>query len=126
MVTISVRPLVLSTLAPELALLRGVPVRALGLALLLALAVVCAESTQAVGALLLLGLIAAPAGAASVLTARPFAGPALAGGLAVAAMWGGLALSYAVGSLPPSSAVIGLAAFEYAACAGARRLLARR
>ncbi len=115
------RPLLLSTLDPELAVLRGIPVRLLGLGFLAALAIVTAESTQAVGALLLLGLIAAPAGAARTLTARPYAGLAIAGGLAVAAMWGGLALSYVIGSLPPSSAIIGLAAGAYAVCAvGAR------
>ena len=32
-------------------------------------------------------------------------------------MWGGLALSYAIGSLPPSSAIIGLAAAAYALAA---------
>ena len=109
------RPLLLSTLDPELATLRGIPVRALGLAFLAALAVVSAESTQAVGALLLLGLIAAPGGAARVLTARPYRGLALSGAIAVASMWGGLALSYAIGALPASTAVIGLAAGAYAA-----------
>src|SRR5437763_1797765 len=33
--------------------------------------------------------------------------------IAVAAMWGGLALSYAIPSLPPSTAIIGLAAAAY-------------
>ena len=107
------RPLLLATLDPELALIRGVPVRLLGFGFLGALAVVTAESTQAVGALLLLGLIAAPAGAARALTARPFVGLAVSGAVAVGAMWGGLALSYAIGPLPPSSAVIGLAAAAY-------------
>jgi zinc/manganese transport system permease protein len=116
------RPLLLSTIEPDLAVLRGVPVRLLGFGFLAALAVVTAESTQAVGALLLLGLIAAPAGAANALTARPYAGLALAGAIAVASVWAGLALSYAVGSLPPSSAIIGLAAAAYAACAAFRRL----
>ncbi len=111
------RPLLLATLEPDLAVLRGVPVRLLGLAFLAALAIVTAESTQAVGALLLLGLIAAPAGAARALTARPLAGVALSGALAVGSMWGGLALSYAIGPLPPSSAIIGLAAACYAGCA---------
>jgi zinc/manganese transport system permease protein len=117
----AVRPLLLSTLDPELAVLRGLPVRLLGLGFLAALAIVTAESTQAVGALLLLGLIAAPAGAARTLTARPYAGLAISGGLAVGAMWGGLALSYAIGSLPPSSAIIGLAAAAYGLAALARR-----
>jgi zinc/manganese transport system permease protein len=118
------RPLLLSTLDPDLATVRGVPVRLLGLGFLGALAVVTAESTQAVGALLLLGLIAAPAGAATVLTARPYAGLALSGAIAVAAMWGGLALSYEIGALPPSPAIIGLAATAYAAAGAWRRLSA--
>jgi zinc/manganese transport system permease protein len=112
-VAFAARPLLLCTLDAELAAVRGIPVRVLGILFLLALAVVTAQSTQAVGALLLLGLLAAPAGAAHNLCARPYLGIALSGGLAVAAMWGGLALSYAVPSLPPSSAVIGLAAGAY-------------
>jgi zinc/manganese transport system permease protein len=122
LVLAAARPLLLSTLDPELATLRGVPVRMLGLAFLGALAIVTAQSTQAVGALLLLGLIAAPAGAANALTARPYLGVALSGAIAVGAMWGGLALSYAVASLPPSTAIIGLAAAAYATAATAGRL----
>jgi zinc/manganese transport system permease protein len=111
------RPLLLSTLDPELAVVRGVRVRVLGAAFLALLAVVTAESTEAVGALLLLGLLAAPAGAAQLLSARPYVGLALSAGIAVAAMWGGLALSYAIAALPPSSAIIGLAAGAYLAAA---------
>ena len=58
----------------------------------------------------LLGLLAAPAAAAHRLARGPAAGMALAAALALAAMWGGLALAYAIPSLPPSSAVIGVAA----------------
>jgi zinc/manganese transport system permease protein len=110
---LAVRPLLFATLDPEVAVVRGVPVRALGIGFLVLLAVVAAESTQAVGALLLLGLLAAPAGAAHRLTVDPYRGIALSAALAVGAMWGGLALSYAIPSLPASSAIIGLAAFAY-------------
>lgn len=120
------RPLLLATLDPELATLRGIPVRALGLCFLAALAVVSAESTQAVGALLLLGLIAAPGGAARVLTARPYRGLTLSGAIAVGSMWGGLALSYVISALPASTAVIGLAAAAYAAAGLWSRLGAAR
>jgi zinc/manganese transport system permease protein len=109
------RPLLFATLDPELAAVRGVRVRTLGIVVLLVLAVVTAEGTQAVGALLLLGLIAAPAGAAHRLTSRPLVGLALSGAIAVGAAWGGLALSYAIASLPPSTAIIGLAAGAYGA-----------
>ena len=121
-VLIVVRPLLLATLDAELAAVRGVPARALAVAFLAMLAVVTAEGTQAIGALLLLGLLAAPAGAAHRLTARPYRGLALSSLIAVLAMWGGLALSYEIASLPPSSAIIGLAGAGYAATA----LLTRR
>ncbi len=119
------RPLLLSTLDPELALVRGIPVGALGAGFLILVAVVTAESTQAVGALLLLGLLAAPAGAAHKLTTSPYRGVALSAVLAVLAMWGGLALSYAVPSLPASSAIIGLAAAGYVSASAVPTALRR-
>jgi zinc/manganese transport system permease protein len=125
-VTLSFRPLLFSTLDAELAAIRGLRVRLLGTAFLVVLAIVTAESTQAVGALLLLGLIAAPAGAAHQLTTRPYRGLALSAALAVGAAWGGLALSYAIASLPPSSAIIGLAAAAYAVAAILARVRRRR
>ncbi|MCA1689580.1 MAG: metal ABC transporter permease, partial [Actinobacteria bacterium] len=73
-----------------------------------------AEATQAVGALLLLGLLAAPAGAAHRLTGNPYAGLVLAAGFALGATWIGIALSYAIPSLPPSSAIVGVAGATYA------------
>ena len=116
-VLIGSRPLLLASLDTDVASARGIPVRALGIGFLALLAVVTAESTQAVGALLMLGLLAAPAGAAQRLTANPYRGLVLSALLAVLAMWGGLALSYQIGSLPPSSAVIGLAGAAYAVVA---------
>jgi zinc/manganese transport system permease protein len=124
-VLLAVRPLLLATLDAELASLRGIPAKALALAFLVALALVTAESTQAVGALLLLGLLAAPAGAAHRLTARPYRGLALSALIAVLAMWIGLALSYQIASLPPSSAIIGVAGAGYAAASVLGRLRSR-
>jgi zinc/manganese transport system permease protein len=115
--TLVARPLLFATLDPEVATVRGLPVRALGAGFLCLLAVVTADTTQAVGALLLLGLIAAPAGAAHLLTVRPYLGVLLSAGLALGAMWAGLALAYAIPSLPPSSAIVGLAAESYLAAA---------
>ena len=107
------RPLLFASVDPGVAAVRGVPVRALGLAFLVLLAATAAEATQAVGALLLLGLLAAPAGAAHRLTANPYLALGLSGGLATLAMWLGLALSYAIPSLPPSTAVIATATTIY-------------
>jgi zinc/manganese transport system permease protein len=108
------RPLLFATLHAELASLQGVPVRLLGLLLLALIGAVTAEGTQAVGALLVLGLIAAPAGAALRLTARPYAGMAVSTAIALGAVWGGIALAYAVPSLPPGTAIVGLAVAAYA------------
>lgn len=115
------RPLLFASLDETVAAARGVPVRLLGTGFL-ALAGACAAvATQAVGALLLLGLLAAPAGAAQRLTSRPYRGLALAVGLAVGEMWAGLALSYAVPSLPPSFAIVSTAVAVYAMAVVTRR-----
>jgi zinc/manganese transport system permease protein len=111
------RPLLFSSVAPDVAAARGVPTRLLAIAFVALLGVVAAEATQAVGALLLLGLLAAPAAAAHRLTRAPFAGIALAGLLAVAATWGGLVLAYEIPSLPPSTAIVALAVGTYGAAA---------
>jgi zinc/manganese transport system permease protein len=107
------RPLLFASVDPGVAAVRGVPVRALGLAFLVLLAATAAEATQAVGALLLLGLLAAPAGAAHRLSANPYLALGLSAVLATLAMWLGLALSYAIPSLPPSTAVIVIATTIY-------------
>jgi zinc/manganese transport system permease protein len=108
------RPLLFVSLMPDVAAARGVPARLLSVGFLALLGVVAAGATQAVGALLLLGLLTGPAAAAHRLTGRPYVGIALAGALAVGAMWGGLALSYAVPGLPPSTAIVTLAVGVYA------------
>jgi len=103
------RPLLYATLDAAVAAAQGVPVRLLGLVFLALLGLVAGEATQAVGALLLLGLLAAPAGAAHQLTSRPYPGLLLSGLFAVASVWIGLALSYEFASLPPSAMVIAVA-----------------
>jgi zinc/manganese transport system permease protein len=108
------RPLLFASVDPQLAILQGVPVKVLGLVLLGLIGAVTAEGTQAIGALLVLGLIAAPAGAALQLTRKPYLGMGLSAVIALAAMWGGIALSYAIPSLPPSTAIVGLAVGAYA------------
>jgi zinc/manganese transport system permease protein len=107
------RPLLFASLDEAVASARGVPVRALGVGFVGLVGVCTAQATQAVGALLLLGLLAAPAGAAQRLTDRPYRALWLSAGLAVVAMWAGLALSYAVPTLPPSFAVVAVASGTY-------------
>ena len=109
------RPLLFATIAPASAVARGVPVGLLGAGFLVLLGIDAGEATQAVGALLLLGLIAAPAGAAFRLTADPRLGLTLSAGFGLTAVWAGIAIAYLIPSLPPSSAIVGVAVAIYAA-----------
>ncbi len=107
------RPLLFASIDPRVAAARGVPVRVLGLLLLALLGATTAEATQAVGALLFLGLLAAPAGAAARLTTSPYHGLCLSAVIAVLSTWAGLTLSYQIPKLPPSSAIIAVATGIY-------------
>jgi zinc/manganese transport system permease protein len=108
------RPLLFATLDAAVAAARGVPVRLLGFAFLALVGAATAEATQAVGALLLLGLLAAPAGTAQRLTARPYRALGLSAAIAVLDMWLGLGLSDAVPVLPPSFAILAVASAGFA------------
>ena len=107
------RPLLYGTIAPQTAAARGVRVGLLGAVFLMLLGVIAGEATQAVGALLLLGLVAAPAGAALRLTANPALGLGLSVAFAVGSIWAGVTAAYLIPSLPPSSAIIGVAVAIY-------------
>lgn len=107
------RPLLFASLDEAVAAARGVPVRALGLLFLAVVGATAAQATQAVGALLLLGLLAAPAGAARRLTDRPYLGMALASGISVASMVLGLLASYLLPQVPPSFGILTVAALSY-------------
>jgi zinc/manganese transport system permease protein len=103
------RPLLFASVAPEVAAARGVPTRLLDIALLVLVGVIAAEASQAIGALLLLGLLTAPAAAAQRLVRAPAPGIALAAGLALLAVWAGLVLAYLAPAIPPSTAIVGCA-----------------
>jgi zinc/manganese transport system permease protein len=107
------RPLVFASLDPAVAVSRGVPVRALSYGFFVLLGVTAGVATQAVGALLLLGLLAAPAGAAQRLTARPFRALWLSAAIAVGSMWVGLTVTYLVPTVPPSFGILGVATSVY-------------
>jgi zinc/manganese transport system permease protein len=121
-VLVIARPLLFASIDEAIAAARGVPVRLLGIGFLALVGVTAAEATQAVGALLLLGLLAAPAATALVLTDRPYLGMAISAGLAIAEIWAGLALAYAVPPVPPSFAIIAVASAVYLAAFAVTRL----
>jgi zinc/manganese transport system permease protein len=85
----------------------------LGFGFLVLVGATAAESSQVVGALLILGLLAAPAGAASRLTTRPFRALGLSAAIAVASVWIGLTASYAIPKMPPSFAILAVATLVY-------------
>jgi zinc/manganese transport system permease protein len=107
------RPLLFSSVDEAVADARGVPVRALGFMFLGVVGVTAAAASQAVGALLLLGLLAAPAGAALRLTARPFRAMWISAAISVVSMWVGLTIAYAAPSVPPSFSILAVATGFY-------------
>jgi zinc/manganese transport system permease protein len=107
------RPLLFATIDEAVASARRVPVRVLGTVFLGLVGVTAAAATQAVGALLLLGLLAAPAGAAQRLTARPFRGLWLSAAIAIFSVWAGLVIAYAAPKIPPSFGILAVATAVY-------------
>ena len=112
-VLVLARPLLFASIDEAVAAARGVPVRLLGVGFLAVVGLTAAEATQAVGALLLVGLLAAPGGAAQRLTDRPFVAMALSSAIAAGAMALGLVVSFVAPALPPSFCVLALATAAY-------------
>jgi zinc/manganese transport system permease protein len=106
------RPLVFASVDPAVAEARGVPVRALGLAFVVLLALTITMAVQVVGTLLLFALVVTPAATALRITARPTRVALIAVALALAAVWGGLVLSAMV-NLPPSFFIVSLAVLAW-------------
>lgn len=94
LIAAAARPLLLSSLDPELARARGVAVRRLDLGFLVALALAVAATTQITGALLVFALLVAPPAAARLITARPLLGVALSVAFGLLTVWLGLAAAY--------------------------------
>jgi zinc/manganese transport system permease protein len=87
------RPLFFSSVDPEIAAARGVPVRTLSIAIFLLLALTTAEAIQIVGVLLVLTLVITPAAAAHRLTGRPGLALLLSVAIALVSTEGGILLS---------------------------------
>jgi zinc/manganese transport system permease protein len=87
------RPLLFSSVDPEIAAARGVPLRALSVAIFLLLALTTAEAIQVVGVLLVLTLVITPAAAAQRLTGRPALALVLSIVIALVSTEGGILLS---------------------------------
>jgi zinc/manganese transport system permease protein len=88
------RPLLLSSLDPGLAAVRGVPVRMVGLLHLLVLSLAVTLSAMTIGAILSTALLIGPAAAALRLARRPGLAILLAVLIGLLATWGGILLAY--------------------------------
>lgn len=100
-VVVIFRPLLLSSISPDLAAARGIPVRLLGALYLLAMAVAVALSAVTIGAILSTALLVGPAATALRLTARPARAILIAGLIGVGAIWLGILLAYDSYYWPP-------------------------
>ena len=107
------RPLLFASVDSDVASARGLPVRALSLLFLALVGITVAEAVQAVGALLIFGLLVTPAAIAQRLSAQPFRALALSAAMSVAFLWVGLTLSYAFQRIPPSFLIVALAFATY-------------
>lgn len=88
------RPLLFSTVDPDIARARRVPVRMLSAAFLVLLAIAAAGTSQVTGSLLVFALLVAPAAAASRLTARPALGLVLSIVIALLVTWVGEGIAF--------------------------------
>jgi zinc/manganese transport system permease protein len=95
------RVLLLTSLSPELAAARGVPVRAVGAAYLAALAVAVSLSAVAIGAVLSTALLIGPAATALRIATRPGRAMLTAAVIGTAATWLGIVLAYDSYYWPP-------------------------
>jgi zinc/manganese transport system permease protein len=96
------RPLLLSSISPELAAARGTPTRLIGGLYLLALAVAVALTALTIGTILSTALLIGPAATALRLTRRPLRAMLYASLLGIAAMWIGIVLAYDSFTWPPA------------------------
>ncbi|HEX3737328.1 MAG TPA: metal ABC transporter permease [Solirubrobacterales bacterium] len=95
------RPLLLSTVSPEMAAARGIPVRLVGAVYLLALALATALAAITIGTILSTALLIGPAAAALRLTRRPLRAMLAAIAIGIAATWIGVVLAYDSYHWPP-------------------------
>lgn len=109
------RPLSFTSVDPDIALAKGLPVRALSIFFMVLLGLAVAVSIQVVGALLVLSLLVTPAAAAMRVTASPLATPLLSVAFAVTAIVGGILLALG-GGLPISPYVTSISFLIYIVC----------
>jgi zinc/manganese transport system permease protein len=127
-IVVMYRPLMLSSVMPELGEARGVRSHRIEMAFLLVVALATSVALPVVGALLIFSLMICPPAAARSFTDRPLAAMGLAAVIAVVTVWTAIAASY-VTNWPIGFFVGAVGAASYAAGRGwaaARRARAVR
>src|SRR6202142_1022681 len=119
------RPLIFSTLQPELAEAKGVPLRFVSTAFLAIVALAVSECAQIVGVLLVFTLMVGPPAAAQRVTTGLWSGLGLSALLALGEAWLGLTLAYHT-DWPVSFCIAVLSALSYFAALSAPAPRARR
>ena len=107
------RPLLFSSVDPELAEASGVRTRVLGIAFLVLLAITVTEAAQVVGTLLVLSLAIIPGAAAQRVASAPLAATAVSVSIALVATDGGLLLALNGTTVPPTVFVTGISVSAY-------------
>jgi len=119
------RPLFFASVDEQVAVARGVPVRALSFVFMVVLGLAVAMTVQLVGALLVMALLITPSAAAARVTARPAMLTLLSVVFGVLAMMAGIVLSLAPG-LPISPYVTTVSFLVYLVCRGIGGVRSRR
>ena len=109
------RPLIFSTLQPELAEAKGVPLRFVSTAFLAIVALAVSECAQIVGVLLVFTLMVGPPAAAQRVTTGLWSGLLLSAVLALGEAWLGITIAYYT-DWPVSFCIAMLSALGYFAC----------
>ena len=108
------RPLMLSSLVPEVAEARGVRARFIEICFLVVLALTTTMAVPVVGSLLIFSLLISPAACARCFTNRPLRAMGLSVLVALGAVWTAIAVSYLT-NLPIGFFVGSIGALAYAA-----------
>jgi zinc/manganese transport system permease protein len=106
------RPLILSSVVPDIGEARGVHSQRMELAFLVVLALATAMTVPVVGALLIFSLMIGPPAAARSFTVRPLVAILLSVGIALSIVWAAIAISF-VTNWPIGFFVGSLSAFSY-------------
>jgi zinc/manganese transport system permease protein len=118
------RPLIFSSLQPELAEAKGVPLRFVSIAFLALVAVAVSACAQIVGVLLVFTLMVGPPAAAQRVTTGLWSGLFVSAGLALADAWLGLTMAF-YSDWPVSFCIACLSAACYFICLALPRRAAR-